>query len=145
MTQEPDNLALTRVRTDRRSGRVSSWDQRGRNQDYRVVPANSRRVRAALTGPGRVTHLCRTQFCRRVLGPGLVDPLDSAEVAPVNEIANALGVTWEEADPDYYRKVLLSITYDSNRRPSVLVPLGDFFGVGHSMPANYDSAFFTVT
>lgn len=66
-------------------------------------------------------------------------------MAPVNEIANALGITWEEADPDYYRKVVLRVTYDDAPAPSVLVPLGDFFGVGNSMPANYESAFFTVT
>lgn len=138
------NLEIARVR-DRRTGRVSSWDQRGRNQDYWVVGPGERRVLADLAGPGCVTHLWLTQFCRRVLGPGLVDPVESAGVAPVNEIANALGITWEEADPDYYRKVLLSVTYDDAVAPSVLVPLGDFFGVGHSMPANYASAFFTVT
>jgi hypothetical protein len=138
------SVNIARVQ-DRRTGRVSSWDQRGRNQDYWVVGAGERRVLAELDGPGVVTHIWMTQFCRRVLGPGLVDPVDSAGVAPVNEIANALGITWEEADPDYYRKVLLSITYDDADGPSVLVPLGDFFGVGNSMPANYASEFFTVT
>ncbi|HQJ35987.1 MAG TPA: DUF2961 domain-containing protein [Rhodoglobus sp.] len=144
MTFDYRNLEVARA-LDRRSGRVSSWDQRGRNQDYWVVGAGERRVLAELEGPGVVTHIWMTQFCRRVLGPGLVDPLESAGVAPVNEIANALGITWEEADPDYYRKVLISVTYDGGAGPSILAPLGDFFGVGNSMPANYASAFFTVT
>jgi hypothetical protein len=135
---------LARVR-DARSGRVSSWDQRGRNQDYWVIGPGETRTFAELEGPGCVTHLWLTQFCRRTLGPALVDPLEAAQVAPVNEIHNALGITWEEADPDYYRKVLLKVTYDDHPDPSIIVPLGDFFGVGHSMPADYASAFFTVT
>jgi hypothetical protein len=141
---EQADLGLARVRPAR-SGRVSSWDHRGRNQDYWVIGPGETRTLADLEGPGCVTHLWFTQFCRRALGPALVDPLESAEVAPVNEIHNALGITWEEADPDYYRKVLLRVTYDDRPDPSILVPLGDFFGVGHSMPANYASAFFTVT
>lgn len=144
MAFDYQNLELTRQR-DRRSARVSSWDQRGRNQDYWVVGAGETRVLADIEGPGVVTHLWLTQFCRRVLGPGLVDPLESAGVAPVNEIANALGITWEEADPDYYRKVLLRVTYDDAPAPSILVPLGDFFGIGNCLPANYASEFFTVT
>jgi hypothetical protein len=139
----PD-IGLARVR-HARTARVSSWDHRGRNQDYWVVGPGETRTLADLEGPGCVTHLWFTQFCRRVLGPGLVDPLDSAEIAPVNEVANALGITWEQADPDYYRKVLLRVTYDDASEPSILVPLGDFFGVGHCMPASYASAFFTVT
>jgi hypothetical protein len=141
---EQADLGLARVRPAR-SGRVSSWDHRGRNQDYWVIGPGETRTLADLEGPGCVTHMWLTQFCRRALGPALIDPLESAEVAPVNEIHNALGITWEQADPDYYRKVLLRVTYDDHPDPSILVPLGDFFGVGHSMPANYASAFFTVT
>jgi hypothetical protein len=137
-------LDITRIRAGR-SARLSSWDHRGRNQDYWVIGPGETRALADLEGPGCITHMWLTQFCRRVIGPGLVDPLETAGTAPVNEIANALGLTWEEADPDYYRKVLLRVTYDGAPSPAVLVPLGDFFGVGHSMPANYASAFFTVT
>jgi D-arabinan exo alpha-(1,3)/(1,5)-arabinofuranosidase (non-reducing end) len=137
-------MDVTRVR-GHRNGRVSSWDHRGRNQDYWLIGPGETRVLADLAGPGAITHMWFTQFCRRVAGPGLIDPLDSAGTAPVNEIHNALGVVWEEGDPDYYRKVLLRITYDDGTTPAVLVPLGDFFGVGHSMPASFASAFFTVT
>ena len=140
----PPDLALARVR-DARSGRVSSWDQRGRNQDAWIVGPGETRVLADLEGPGAVTHMWLTQYCRRVLGPGFIDPLDTAGAAPVLEIHNALGLNWEIADPDYYRKVLLRVTYDDAPGPSILVPLGDFFGVGHSMPNSYASAFFTVS
>jgi hypothetical protein len=128
-----------------RTVRVSSWDQRGRNQDYWTTPAHSSRVLADIEGPGRITHIWMTQFCRRALGPGLIDPLEADTVAPVMEIHNALGVNWEEPDPDYYRKVVIRITWDDEAEPAVLVPLGDFFGVGHCMPNSYQSALFTVS
>jgi hypothetical protein len=86
-----------------------------------------------------------TQFCRQTLGPGLLDPNLTDTTAPVMEIHNALGVNWEQADPDYYRKVLIRITWDDEPEAAVLVPLGDFFGVGHCMPNSYASALFTVS
>jgi hypothetical protein len=141
----PLNLPdITRI-TSARSARVSSWDHTGRNQDYWVVGPGESRVLADLEGPGAVTHMWFTQFCRRILGPGLIDPLATSGTAPVNEIHNALGLVWEEPDPDYYRKIIIRMTYDNASFASVVVPLGDFFGVGHSMPANYESALFTVT
>lgn len=72
-------------------------------------------------------------------------PEDTAQTAPVLEIHNALGLNWEIPDPDYYRKILLRITWDNQDQPAVLVPLGDFFGVGHSMPNSYASHLFTVS
>lgn len=38
-------------------------------------------------------------------------------------------------EPDHLRKCLLKMYWDGEAEPSVLVPLGDFFGVGHSMTA----------
>src|SRR5690625_2712825 len=93
-----------------------------------------------IDGPGCINHLWMTSFCRKILGPGVVDPYLGSNVAPVNEIHNALGVVWEEQDPSYYRKLLIRITWDNADGPSVLVPMGDFFGVGHSFPGNYESA-----
>ena len=137
-------LELAQLR-DARSARASSYDQRGRNQDGWVIGPGQTRVLADLEGPGAIKHIFSTQFSRRALGAGFLDPLDTAEAAPVIEMHNALGMNWEVADPDYYRKVLLRITWDDDAQPAVLVPLGDFFGVGHSMPASYQSALFTVS
>ena len=141
----PDSLSPLTQHRDARTARVSSWDQRGRNQDYWTTAAGETRVLADLQGPGQITHMWMTQFCRRTLGPGLLDPYDTDTVAPVMEIHNALGVNWEQPDPDYYRKVLLRITWDDEAEPAVLVPLGDFFGVGHCLPNSYESALFTVS
>ena len=112
---------LTRIRAAR-SGRASSWDQSGRNQDYWLIPAHESVVLADIEGPGCLTHLWMTQFCRRVHGPH-----------------------WETDDPFYYRKVLLKIYWDEQETPGVLAPLGDFFCVGHSLPGNFASLPFTVS
>jgi Protein of unknown function (DUF2961) len=128
-----------------RTGRSSSWDQSGKNQDYWVIPPWEEVVLAELVGPGCVTHLWMTQFCRRLIGPGLIDPVAGSYVAPVFEIHNALGVTWEEPDPFYYRKVILKIFWDEQEQPSVLAPLGDFFCIGHSIPGNFSSLPITVS
>jgi len=45
----------------------------------------------------------------------------------------------------HYRECLLRITWDNARWPSVLVPLGDFFGLGHGMVNSYQSALFSAS
>jgi len=135
---------LARVR-NARSSRASSWDQSGRNQDYWLIPPGESIVLADIEGPGCLTHIWMTQFCRRVLGPGLIDPIMGNYVAPVFEIHNALGLNWETVDPFYYRKVLLKIYWDDQEHPSVLTPLGDFFCIGHSIPSNFAALPITVS
>jgi len=137
-------LELARMRSAR-SGRVSSWDQRGRNQDFWTIGPGETRVLADIEGPAAITHIWMTQWCRRTIGASFLDPIEIDETAPVLEIHPALGLTWEEADPDYYRKVLIRITWDDQDGPSVLVPLGDFFGIGHCIPNSYNSELFTVS
>ncbi len=44
-----------------------------------------------------------------------------------------------------YRECLLKITWDNSERPSVLVPLGDFFGLGHGIVNSYQSLLFTAS
>jgi len=44
-----------------------------------------------------------------------------------------------------YRECLLKITFDNARSPSVLVPLGDFFGLGHGIVNSYQSLLFTAS
>lgn len=127
---------LARVKAAR-TGRLSSWDRSGRNQDYWLIPPHSTVRLADIEGPACITHIWMTQFCRRVLGPGLIDPTLGNYVAPVFEIHNALGLNWEIADPFYYRKILIKIYWDDQATPSVVVPLGDFFCTGHSMPGNF--------
>ena len=97
---------LTRVRPGR-TARASSYDQTGRNRDNWIVMPGEERTLADLEGPGFLTHLWMTQSCRIQPGPGQIDP--HVVGVPMLEIHNALGVSWEVVDPDYYRKVLLKI------------------------------------
>ena len=55
------------------------------------------------------------------------------------EIHNALGVSWEVVDPDYYRKVVLKMYWDDQETPSVVAPLGDFFGLMNSLSGSFES------
>ena len=45
----------------------------------------------------------------------------------------------------HYRECLLKITYDDADFPSVLVPLGDFFCLGHGLVNSFQSALFSVS
>ena len=45
----------------------------------------------------------------------------------------------------HYRECLLKITWDNAKSPSVLVPLGDFFCLGHGMVNSFQSLFFTAS
>jgi hypothetical protein len=46
---------------------------------------------------------------------------------------------------NHYRECLLKITYDDAPYPSILVPLGDFFGLGHGMVNTFQSALFSAS
>ena len=45
----------------------------------------------------------------------------------------------------HYRECLLKITFDNAAQPSVLAPLGDFFGLGHGIVNSYQSLLFTAS
>ncbi|GAG53099.1 unnamed protein product, partial [marine sediment metagenome] len=113
--------SLARLR-NARTLRESSWDRTGRNRDCWSVNPGEKRVLADIRGPGCVTHIWMTQNCQRLFGTGKSD-----------------------FDPDYFRKVLLRICWDGEKRPSVLVPLGDFFCQGHSIVSNFCSLPFTAS
>jgi hypothetical protein len=104
------------------SGRTSSWDRSGRNDDYWLIPAGESAVIADLPGPGTITHLWLTQWSRRVVGPD-----------------------WESAEPDLLRTLLLRITWDDEHNPAVLVPVGDFFCLGNGVAASFASLPFTTS
>jgi hypothetical protein len=46
---------------------------------------------------------------------------------------------------NHYRECLLRITWDNAERPSVLVPLGDFFCLGHSLVNSFQSFLFSAS
>ncbi|MCD6176190.1 MAG: DUF2961 domain-containing protein [Planctomycetes bacterium] len=91
-----------------KTGRVSSWDKTGRNQDRWIIPVGKSVVLADIKGPGKLTHIWLTQSA-------------------------------------HYRECLLKITWDNAKYPSVLCPLGDFFGLGHGLVASYESLLFSAS
>ena len=48
-------------------------------------------------------------------------------------------ITCHSIEDFYLRKCLLKMYWDGEKEPSVLVPLGDFFGIGHTKTADYAS------
>ena len=110
---------LPRLRSSRRR-RVSSWDRSGGNADYHVVEPGTTALLADIAGPASINHI----WCTVAVSPEVryQDVSDWAEVS------------------DHLRRLLLRITWDEQEHPSVLAPLGDFFGVGHGRTANFVSA-----
>jgi hypothetical protein len=104
---------LPRLRSSRRR-RASSWDITGGNDDRLTVPPGAVDVLADIDGPGSINHIWCT-----VAAVGAEDDPEAGEML---------------------RKLLLRITWDGQEHPSVLVPLGDFFGVGHGRTVNFASA-----
>jgi hypothetical protein len=98
---------LSRIQ-DRKTGRFSSWDTRGRNADFWRIEPGTARTLADIRGPGRITHIWMTQ-------------------------------------PDHYRECLIRITWDHAKHPSILCPLGDFFGLGHGLVNSYQSLLFSAS
>ncbi|MCP4760794.1 MAG: DUF2961 domain-containing protein [archaeon] len=46
-------------------------------------------------------------------------------------------VTMSSSDKEFLRKVILRIYWDDEENPSVEVPIGDFFGIGHAISKDY--------
>ncbi|MEE9280816.1 MAG: glycoside hydrolase family 172 protein [Myxococcota bacterium] len=47
--------------------------------------------------------------------------------------------------PHHYRECLLRFTWDGAPQPSAVVPLGDFFGLGHGIVNSYQSLYFSAS
>lgn len=106
---------LPRLRSSRRR-RTSSWDRTGGNDDRLTLFAGQTATVMETAGAGCINHLWIT-------------------------LANEhMTRTPNAVEPDFLRKILLKMYWDGEEEPSVLVPVGDFFGVGHARTANFVSA-----
>jgi len=65
--------------------------------------------------------------------------LQSRQIADISGAGciTHIWATTDCTDKNYLRKVLLKIYWDNEEEPSVLCPLGDFFGIGHGVSKNY--------
>ncbi len=93
-----------------RRKRASSWDQSGGNEDRLTIAPGETATLADITGAGNINHFWVT-------------------IAPEGA-----------GEPDYLRRLVVRMYWDSEPEPSVLVPIGDFFGIGHGRTANFVSA-----
>jgi hypothetical protein len=97
------NLAELRAA---RSGRISSYDRTGGNDDRLHIPPRGTALLANIAGAGCITHIWTTIACR---------------------------------DPFHLRKIVLRMWWDDEQEPSVEVPVGDFFGLGHARTTYFSS------
>jgi hypothetical protein len=67
-----------------------------------------------------------------------------AEIEGAGRITH-LWFTMKSRDKYYLRKVILRASWDKETQPSIEVPIGDFFGMGHSLTKNYWSLPFTMS
>ena len=91
--------------------RESSYDRTGGNTDHILIDAHGKRTLMTSDQPGIIQHIWMT-------------------------LANE-NFTFEKA---YLRKVVLRMYWDDETDPSVEVPIGDFFGMGHGQHRNFVSA-----
>jgi hypothetical protein len=68
-----------------------------------------------------------------------VAPGETAVLAEISEpgVIRHIWVTIACRDRDYLRKIVLRAYWDGEAEPSVEVPVGDFFGIGHARTRNF--------
>lgn len=93
-------------------------------KDYAARRASSANPDLAKNGDARPIEPGGTLVLGELEGPG--------------EITH-LWCTCNARDPFYARSLVVMIHWDGAEKPSVEVPLGDFFGVGHGAEANFQS------
>ena len=101
---------LYRVREAKRK-RASSYDTTGGNRDFLKFYPGDRKNICELEGSGCITHIWMT-------------------MAPLED---------DSVEEYLHRKVILRMYWDGEEHPSVEVPIGDFYGMGHGITKNYSS------
>lgn len=104
---------LPRLRTSRRL-RASSYDVTGGNADWVTIAPGQTCQLADIAGAGAIQHIWIT------VAPEGTDGLD-------------------EPDESFMRELVLRAFWDGASDPSVISPLGDFFGIGHGRTHNFSS------
>lgn len=88
--------------------RISSYDVTGGNKDFLKVNPGDVIDIGQITGSGCITHIWMT-------------------MAPFDDVS----------EPALHRKISLRMFWDGEENPSVLAPIGDFFGIGHGITKNF--------
>ena len=103
--------------------REASWSREGYNRDWRHIAAGEELELADIPGCGFITRLWLA--------------LDTHNAArnPVLKVS----------DPLFLRKMVLRIFWDDADYPSVDVPVGDFFAIGHGAMRSFSSALVDIS
>lgn len=93
--------------------RFSSFDRTGGNKDNFRINKNETRLLAETKSAGCIKHIWCT-----------------------------IGAADKDGEPEknYLRKMIIRMFWDGAKKPSVEVPIGDFFGMGHGKRKNFVSA-----
>jgi hypothetical protein len=91
--------------------RASSYDRSGGNRDFVVLEPQNSTVLLNVQTPGMIQHIWMT-----------------------------LSIENGEEEKDFLRKGVIRMWWDDESQPSVEVPIGDFFGMGHGFHKNFVSA-----
>jgi len=76
-----------------------------------------------------------------------IEPGETKTLAEINGpgVISHIWFTISSPDPLYLRKLLLRMYWDGEKNPSVDVPVGDFFGLGHGRTYSYQCAPFNTS
>ena len=108
-TNTPASLATIALARDAKRMRESSYDRTGGNDDRIHIQPGETFIFFDVPGCGCITHFWCT-------------------------------LAHEPEEVKYYlRKSVLRFYWDGEKEPSVLAPVGDFFGMGHAMSKNFVS------
>ena len=114
---ETSNLSNIYIKRPYKRKRVSSYDQKGGNDDRIHFLHNETKTIAMIEGPAVINHFwCTIGNIKKGDKSGAVG----------HELFNN-------------RKVLLRVYWDDENNPSIEAPLGDFFGMGHGITKEYNS------
>lgn len=71
----------------------------------------------------------------------LIGPGDTSIIADLagSGVIQHIWITIASSDRHYFRKIVMRMYWDGEQEPSVEVPIGDFFGVGHGVASHYVS------
>jgi hypothetical protein len=90
--------------------RESSYDRSGGNNDFIILRPGENHTLANIAGSGCITHIWMT-----------------------------IGEFPAKRDKQFLRQMTLRMYWDGEDKPSVEVPVGDFFGMGHAQTKNFSS------
>jgi hypothetical protein len=110
MNNDHSTLKRLALLREGRRRRLSSYDRSGGNSDFVRIDPGAAHS-VTLEGAGCISHIWMT--CGELLG---------------------------RSRQLYLRKAVLRMYWDGETTPSVEVPIGDFFGMGHARTRNYSSA-----